>query len=270
MIRKFHIVIGAAILVAMFTAMPAVLFVAKAAPPGGSVTNAKCGAPASLARLDHALTRTMRRIAAGLPVTVVALGSSSTAGAGASTPEHSYPSRLAVDLQEMFPGQPIKVINRGINGQEAADMVERLDQDVLAEKPDLVVWQVGTNGVLRDYDFNEIRASVEAGLTRLKAAGADVVMMDLQLAPSVVAKAEYQNMLGLIENVAKQHNVNVFRRFAVMQSWREEQKIPYEAFVTQDALHMNDWGYGCVAKILAGSLADAATRPIVTAGNFAL
>jgi lysophospholipase L1-like esterase len=268
MIRKFHIVLGVAMLIAMFTAMPAMLFVAKASVPGMATADAKCSAPNSLARLDHVLSRTMRRIAAGLPITVVALGSSSTAGAGASEPQNSYPSRLAADLQEQFPGHPIKVINRGANGEEAADMVARLDADVLSEKPDLVVWQVGTNGLLRDYDFNEIRASVEAGVTRLKAAGSDVVMMDLQLAPSVVAKAEHKDMVSLIANVAKKQNVNVFRRFAVMKNWHEEQKIPYETFVTQDALHMNDWGYGCVAKILAGSLADAATRPVVTAGNY--
>ena len=268
MTRKLHIAIGAALLVAVLTAVPAVTFVAKASvTPGAS--DAKCKTSTDLARLDYVLPRTMRRIAAGLPVTVVALGSSSTAGAGASTPQHSYPSQLAVNLAQMFPGHPINVINRGINGQEAADMVARLDNDVLAEKPDLVVWQVCTNALLRDHDFQQIRASVDAGLTRMKAAGLDVVMMDLQLAPSVVAKPGHKDMIGLIASLARQHNVNVFRRFAVMQNWREEQKIPYETFVTQDALHMNDWGYGCVARILAGSLVDAATRPVVTADNFA-
>jgi acyl-CoA thioesterase-1 len=30
-------------------------------------------------------------------------------------------------------------------------------------------------------------------------------------------------------------------------------------------LHMNDWSYGCIAKLLAGAIYDAATRATVTA-----
>ncbi len=75
---------------------------------------------------------------------IIAVGSSSTAGAFASSPDKSYPSRLAVELKERFPGQPITVINRGVNGEEAPDNLARLDTDVIAEKPDLILWQVGT------------------------------------------------------------------------------------------------------------------------------
>jgi acyl-CoA thioesterase I len=86
-----------------------------------------CSAPAALVRLDRALNRTSQRLAAGLPTTIVAIGSSSTAGAGASSLDHSYPSRLAIELQQLFPGHTITVLNRGINGEEAADMLARLD-----------------------------------------------------------------------------------------------------------------------------------------------
>jgi lysophospholipase L1-like esterase len=219
-----------------------------------------------LARLDRALDRTTRRLAAGDPITIVAIGSSSTAGAGASSPDHSYPSRLAVELQQLFPGHPITVLNRGVNGEEVADMLARLDQTVLAEKPDLVLWQVGTNAILRDNDLQPAGAAIHEGLLRLKASGADVVLMDPQYAPQVVAKTGVEGMLSLIATVAKQDNVDLFRRFAVMQNWREASAIPFEAFVSPDNLHMNDWGYGCVAKILAGAIADAASRPILTAG----
>ena len=68
-----------------------------------------------------------------------------------------------------------------------------------------------------------------------------------------------------IATVAKRDNVNLFRRFAVMQNWHEASGIPFETFVTADDLHMNDWGYGCIAKILADAIADAASRPTVTA-----
>jgi lysophospholipase L1-like esterase len=267
MYRKIHIALGALMLLAMFTAIPAMMFVAQASPVSAKTAVAKCEAPSNLARLDLALTRTMRRIAAGLPVTIVALGSSSTAGAGASAPSHSYPSQLAANLAEMFSGHPIKVINRGINGQEAADMVARLDETVLAEKPDLVVWQVGTNAVLRDQDIQQLGASIHDGLVRLKASGADVVLMDLQYAPAVLAKPEHEGVVSFIGSLAKQHNVNVFRRFAVMQSWHKARGMAFEDFISPDGLHLNDEGYRCAAKVLASSLAEAASRPVVTAGN---
>ena len=94
--------------------------------------------------------RTARLLAAGQPLKIVALGSSSTSGAGASTSAASYPSRLAVELERHFPDTRSRVLNRGVNGDEAADMLARFDTAVIAEKPDLVLWQVGTNSVLRD------------------------------------------------------------------------------------------------------------------------
>src|ERR1041385_6240282 len=70
---------------------------------------ASCTAPSDLTVLDHPLTRIARKIAAGEAVTIVAVGSSSTAGAGASSPAMNYPSRLQVELSERFPRIPFKV-----------------------------------------------------------------------------------------------------------------------------------------------------------------
>src|SRR5258708_16403632 len=88
----------------------------------------------------------MRRlIAAGQPVTIMALGSSSTAGAGASTPAATYPARLEVELRGRFPGAAITVLNRGVNGEEARDMLARFDQAAADDKPHVVLWQGGTH-----------------------------------------------------------------------------------------------------------------------------
>jgi acyl-CoA thioesterase I len=72
---------------------------------------------------------------------IVALGSSSTAGAGASSDAATYPSRLMVELARRFRTQPIIVLNRGISGERAVDMLARFDESVAAERPDLVLWQ---------------------------------------------------------------------------------------------------------------------------------
>jgi lysophospholipase L1-like esterase len=243
---------------ALAAAMPVPAFAqAKVAP---------CVAPAELTRLDHPLGRTARRLAAGDAITIVAIGSSSTAGAGASSPAMSYPSRLAVELTERFPRVAVTVVNRGVNGEVAADMVARFDQNVIAEKPDLVLWQVGSNSLLRDQPIAPAGTLIQEGVKRLKTAGADVVLMNPQYAPKVFAKPDVESMIDLMERLAKQSSVSVFQRYALMRYWRLTEGMPFEAFLSPDELHMNDWSYGCVAKLLAGAIADAATRPTLTAG----
>jgi hypothetical protein len=54
----------------------------------------------------------------------------------------------------------------------------------------------------------------------------------------------------------------LFHRFALMRAWHEKDGVPFEAFLSPDQLHMNDWGYACIAKLLGGAIAEAATRPI--------
>lgn len=241
----------------------------RTAAPAAPVTQAApapvCSAPDDMTRLMNPLARTGKRIAAGEPVKIIAVGSSSTAGAFASSPDKSYPSRLAVELKERFPGQPITVINRGVNGEEAPDNLARLDTDVIAEKPDLILWQVGTNDVLRDQSMGATNARLLEGLKRMKASGADVILIDPQFAPMVVAKKETDAMVHLLATTAKAQNVDLFRRFAVMRHWRHVARLPFEAFISPDDLHMNDWSYGCVAKLLGGAIAEAATRTTLTA-----
>ncbi|HVY59146.1 MAG TPA: GDSL-type esterase/lipase family protein [Xanthobacteraceae bacterium] len=219
-----------------------------------------CSAPSELTRLPYALTHTAARIAAGDPLTIVAIGSSSTAGAGASSPAASYPSRLAVELQKVFPRSRITVFNRGVNGEETGDMLARFDGQVIAAKPDLVIWQLGTNAVLRDRPLDSAVALIRDGLRRIKAAGADVVLIDPQYAPKVIAKRDSEGMVNLISLAAKEDSVDLFPRYAVMRDWRDHQGIPFETFVSPDGIHMNDWSYACLAKLLGRGIAEAATR----------
>jgi lysophospholipase L1-like esterase len=226
---------------------------------------APCTVVAAQVRFDQALPRMARLIASGAPIKIVALGSSSTYGAGASTSAASYPSRLAEELARHFPGHEITVLNRGVNGDEAADMLARLDAAVIAEKPDLVLWQVGTNSVLRDMAVLPHATLLHDGLARLKATGADVVLIDPQYAPRVIAKPNADGMVSLIATAAKAEHVCLFHRFELMRHWHETERMPFEAFVSADGLHMNDWSYACLAKALGIAIAEAATRPTATA-----
>jgi lysophospholipase L1-like esterase len=223
-----------------------------------------CRAPADLIRLGQPLTRTARKVAAGDAITIVAIGSSSTAGAGASSPAHSYPSRLEVELRQHFPRTPITVINQGVNGEDAREMLDRFDR-LLAAKPDLVLWQVGTNSLLLDRPLDRAGIRILDGIARLKEAKIDVVLVDSQFAPKVLSKAGIDDLTRLMSKVAKQANVPTFQRFAVMSRWHEVDGLPFAAFLSADELHMNDWSYGCIAKLLAASIVEACTRSTMSA-----
>jgi acyl-CoA thioesterase I len=246
---------------------PPVKTVALPAPAssGSAPRVPNCNVLAEKARFDLPLKRVARLVAAGKPVKIVALGSSSTFGAGASSPAASYPSRLAEELAWRLPGLDITVLNRGVNGDEAGEMLARLDKDVIAEKPDLVLWQAGTNSVLRDKAVLPHATQLHEGLARLKATGADVVLIDPQYAPKVIAKPNVEGMVSLIATAAKAEHVCLFQRFALMRGWHETERMPFEAFVSADGLHMNDWSYACLAKWLGAAIAEAATRPVATA-----
>jgi len=121
-----------------------------------------------------------------------------------------------------------------------------------------VLWQLGTNAVLRGYEHAKSDTVVREGIRRIKAIGADAVLIDPQYAPKVISRPQVSDMVDLISSAAAQEKVDVFRRFALMRYWHEREGLAFETFLTPDALHMNDWGHGCFAKALADAIADAA------------
>jgi acyl-CoA thioesterase I len=259
--------IATAALIALFPARAQTPVAAPAALPSAAAIAlpAACAPTLEQVRFDRPLSRIGRRLASGKPIKIVALGSSSTYGAGASNSAASYPSRLAEDLARRFPGHDITVLNRGINGDEIAGMLARLDSAVITEKPDLVLWQLGTNSLLRDRAVPPHASLLHEGLARLKAVGAEVVLIDPQYAPRVLAKPHVGDMVALIATAAKTEHVGLFHRFDLMRHWYEADHLPFEAFVSSDGVHMNDWSYACLAKALGMAIAEAATRPTATA-----
>jgi acyl-CoA thioesterase I len=229
---------------------------ANAADAGFQSAPANCVVPPALMVIGPAESRVAARISHRQPLTIVAVGSSSTQGVGASAPGLSYPSRLEAALRDRFPGLDIRVINRGKGGEDASEELARLDRDVIAEHPDLVIWQVGTNAVLHRDDLTVDRGLIERGIAQLKESGSDVVLMDLQYAPRVLARPAYAEMEQLIAAVAERTRVGLFRRFEIMRHWQAAEEADVPKMVGPDGLHMTDRSYGCLAAGLAEGLAQ--------------
>jgi lysophospholipase L1-like esterase len=227
--------------------------VAKSA--GDIFSRVPCASPKGVSRSMGSLPHVAGKLAAGKPVVIVAFGSSSTQGYGATSPEFNYPNRLAAQLRRQYPTADITVVNRGKGGDDAPEMMKRLQTEVIDLHPDMVIWQVGTNAVLRNLDPAETARLVEDGIARLQAVGADVVLVDPQYSPAVNQHAESAGkMMKVLNRVAELRRVGVFPRFAVMKDWHEKQAIPIENFVIADGLHMSDWGYACFAQLLGDDI----------------
>lgn len=240
-------------LAAAFAGTLAVL--APALAQSGTVENRSCAVPPALSDIGVALSRSAARIDQGSPLTIVAIGSSSTQGVGASTPSLSYPSRLQEELRERLPAIEIRVLNRGIGGQDVAEELKRLDRDVVAEHPDLVIWQVGTNAVLRRDDLAADEELIRGGVSLMKEEGIDIVLMDMQYARRVLARPAWGEMERAIGEIAHRSHVGLFRRFEIMQEWDHTQQLAPAPMIGPDGLHMTDASYSCLASQLAEALA---------------
>jgi len=185
------------------------------------------------------------------PAIIVAIGSSSTQSWRSSDPGHSYPGVLQARLSSLLPEAHIAVINRGIGGEDAPEELARLDKDVLAVRPQLVIWQVGSNGVLRHDSPTVFRKLVTTGVNQMRKAGVDVILMDNQRAPALLDKPEHVVMDQSLAEVATATDVSLFDRGALMEAWQRAGE-PYAHFISSDSLHHNDLGYRCVAESLAG------------------
>jgi acyl-CoA thioesterase I len=264
-LRQRRRTLAALLLLGLGAAVPIV-----ASPIGrsASATGDRCAIPAEFAPGGRALPHTAARLASGGALTIVALGSSSTEGVGASRPDLTYPRRLAAVLQAYLPKTQIRVVNRGVSGEMAEQMAARIDRDVLAEKPDLVIWQLGSNTVLRDGDITAEIEILRQGIARLKAAGTDVMLMDLQYAPAMLAHPGYREMLYALAAVARNEDTAIIHRFAMMRHWAEDGQMSLAAMLAPDRLHMSDASYDCLARQVArGIITDTGDRRYALAAD---
>jgi acyl-CoA thioesterase I len=215
-------------------------------------------------KLQHGLPHFAQALKRQRKVKVVALGSSSTAGADGILP---FPPRLEILLRNKFFDRMIDVINRGVGGQEAPEEYSRIEGDIIAEAPVLVIWQVGTNAVFKSYNPDEVRATFTAGLDLLAPLPFDVVVMDSQYTEAIVGTPAALNLaniiMPMIAEVTASRQVNLFRRFELMKRWVDA-GIPIAELADSGKLHTSEWATDCVTQALFGVINDALTRDGIT------
>jgi acyl-CoA thioesterase I len=158
-----------------------------AAPPMSppcDVPATDIAAPATLPNVTQALQK-------GEKVRILAIGSSSTLGYGASSKDMSYPAQLETILEHALKGVDVVILNRGVSGEVAEDTAARIRSEVKLKNPDLVLWQLGTNDALARVPPQEFEDTVRSTIRWLKENRIDVVLVGVQYTVRLGRDANY-------------------------------------------------------------------------------
>ncbi|MBV9076816.1 MAG: SGNH/GDSL hydrolase family protein [Methylobacteriaceae bacterium] len=223
--------------------------------PGAPPLSPPCEAPADDISRAGPLPRTEARLRARTVLKVLAIGSSSTLGAGASSPKKSYPAQLETIIEKSFKGLDVIIVNRGVSGEAAATTAERLKAQVALEDPDIVLWQVGTNDAMSRVPVDQFAETVRDTIRWLRNKGVDVALVGLQYAPSIASDEHYLAIRAALAKVAGEENVLLVRRFEAMEYLV---KAKGDEFLAGDGLRLNDLGYRCMAEHVAAAVVGSA------------
>src|SRR5215510_565719 len=225
---------------------------AAAAPINPSPPKAASSLSQQLPRLGRALRETHT-------AKVLAIGSSSTVGVGASSPARTYTARLEVDLEKALAGTDFDVVTHGLGGEVAQGAADRMKREVEEVKPDLVIWQVGTNDAFRHVAIENFKNCLRKTLAWLKEQQIDVILINPQYGVQLIKDTYYEDMVNAVAEVARDAEVLLVDRFQFMRKLQREHTD--RAYLSADNLHMNDEGYRCLAEELAATIIKALPQP---------
>jgi acyl-CoA thioesterase-1 len=179
-----------------------------------------------------------RPAAAHIPV-ILDFGDSLTAGYGLA-PEQAFPARLETALRGQ--GIEARVVNAGVSGDTTAGGLARLDW-ALADRPDLVILELGANDALRGIDPATVRDNLDKMIGKIEANGAKMLLVGMLAPPNW--GADYANAFDRIfPELAKAHDVPLYPFFLEGVAMKPELNQP-------DGLHPNEHGVAVLVDRLA-------------------
>ncbi len=236
----------AALAVAAFLQLLPLAFAEETAAPPLSpacdVPASEIAAPASLPNLTAALQQ-------GHRARILAIGSSSTLGTGASTSTNTYPAQLESILEHTLKDTDIVMVNRGVAGEMAETAAEQIKSEVALRKPALVLWQLGTNDALARIPPAEFEETVRSTIRWLKENGIDVVLVGVQYTTRLARDPNYSAIRSSLQRIASEENILYVRRYDAMRSIA--MRRANLQLMAGDNFHLNDLGYQCMAEHVA-------------------
>lgn len=214
-----------------------------------------CDVPAYLLTSESGLPKVASVAKPGGKLNILVVGSRSSV-VGATDAAAGYPGRLQAALREKLPGVETNVTLDLQVKKTAEDLAPMLGALVAERKPDLVIWQTGTYDAMRSVDAEDFRSALDEGVAAIKAAGADVVLMNLQYSPRTETMISGSAYLDNMRVVAQQHETPLFDRFAIMRQWNESGD--FDLFSTSPGLELAKRVHDCLARALSTFVIEAA------------
>ena len=195
-----------------------------AAPPdaGG------CGTAPALVTPAKPLDALKGAIAAGREVEILAIGSGATAGGGSVQAGNAYPHRMLQVLKAALPHSEVSVTVRGGRGMTAVEMLPLVEAALHHMPPVVVLWQTGTVEAIRAMRPDRMRDALRAGLAAIRAAGADLVVIDPQFTRALRANTDLDPYEAELQQVGALPGANLFHRFDLTRDWALEGRIDPE------------------------------------------
>lgn len=235
--------VGVALLIALIVCAPAAA--QNAAPPS---PYSKACQPGAAATADESpLPNVAAALAQRKTLRILAFG----AAPGRVSARGGYTALIETMLERALKGTDVVMINRGVSGEMAANAATRMKNEVALERPDLVLWQVGTNDALAYVSAAEFAQTVKEQIDWLKAHRVDVVLVGLQFAREMLRDAHYVEIRETLRKLAAQENVIVIRFYEAMQIVNQAANAPGP---TAEEFERNEAGYNCLAQYVARAI----------------
>jgi hypothetical protein len=226
--------------------------------PAAAAKEPDCSAPPELVHDEVRLEVVAARIAAGAPLKIVALGGASTRGAAAGDTARTWPARLEETLRRRHPGLPVTVVNKGIARQTAQDMVDRMTVDVVAEAPQLVLWEVGIADAVTSVEVEEFVHALQSGLALLATHEIDAMVIDMQFGRGAATVINYEPYRDALRRAADVGDAYFFPRWELMRYWSEAGAFDFENVPKSERARHVARVYACLAERLADAIEWAA------------
>jgi acyl-CoA thioesterase-1 len=224
-----------------------------------------CSVPENVAWSYGSTPKFAQAISRHQRVTIMALGSSSTVGIGASEKSKSFLSRFELELRQRFEDVKISIMNSGKSGETATQMVQRLRPEIAKRTPDLVLWQTGVNDAIQGDDLGVFESSLLRGIRFLQSQNIDVVFIEPQDFPGAAKVRNYEAYLNVLKRVATHAHVSRLKRYGIMQHLAAQSRNGLKDLLATDEFHMNDVSHACVGRLLADGLAELTAKSITKA-----
>jgi GDSL-like Lipase/Acylhydrolase family len=215
-----------------------------------------CDVPASFLESEIDLGRVTAELKDRHRLDISALGTGSSSLAGPDGAHFAYPARLEDALKRELPGNEIKVTAHVQPRQTTANMLGGLDKILAEDHPSLVIWQAGTADAINGVETEDFRTSLEDGIDKIQAAGADVILMNMQYSPRTASMLDVSTYADVMRHVAQQRNALLFDRLAIMQYWNDIGT--FDLYAATKKYDMARQVHECIGRALASLINSAA------------